>query len=247
VYPEIRLLHLTLSSYVLLYAAAVVAVALLARAELHRKGYPPRLWLRVGLAGLLGGLVGSKVYFFVVARDAVIFTSPRTYWDLTGTGWYGALVGGGLAVGATLWRARLPLLAAFDTIVPALPVGQVLGRLGCFLAGCCAGRPADVPWAVAFPDDPALRVHPVQLYESLALLGVAAVLWRRRRLESPVGTQTGLYLVLAGATRFLVEAFRLNPRVALFLTIPQLAATFEMGLGLLLLRARRRPVRAGRE
>jgi hypothetical protein len=56
-----------------------VAVALLARAELHRKGYPLRLWLRVALAGLLGGFVGSKVYFFVVARDAVIFTSPRTY------------------------------------------------------------------------------------------------------------------------------------------------------------------------
>jgi hypothetical protein len=62
-----------------------------------------------------------------------------------------------------------------------------------------------------------------------------------------VGTQTGLYHVLAGATRFLVEAFRLNPRVALFLTIPQLAATFEVGLGLLLLRATRRPARAGRE
>ena len=246
-YPEIRLLHVTLSSYALLYAAAVVTVALLARAELRRKGYPPRLWLRLALAGLLGGFVGSKVYFFLVARDAVIFRSPRTYWDLTGTGWYGALVGGGLAVAAILWAARLPLLPAFDTIVPAVPGGQVLGRLGCFLAGCCAGRPTDVPWAVTFPDDPALAVHPAQLYESLALAGVTAVLWWRRRLDSPVGAQTGLYLALAGATRFFVEIFRLNPRVALFLTIPQLAATFEAGLGLLLLRAARRPVGTGPE
>jgi phosphatidylglycerol:prolipoprotein diacylglycerol transferase len=246
-YPEIRLLHATLSSYVVLYAAAVGAVAWLARAELRRKGYPPWLWLRLALAGLLGAFVGSKLYFFVVARDAVIFRSPRTYWDLSGTGWYGALLGGGLAVAATLWRARVPLVAAFDTIVPAVPVGQVLGRLGCFLAGCCAGRPADVPWAVAFPEDPALAVHPAQLYESLALAGVAAVLWWRRRLDSPAGTQTGAYLVLAGASRFVVEFFRLNPRVALFLTIPQLAATFEAGLGLLLLRAARRPAGTGPE
>ncbi len=234
-HPEIRLLHLTLSSYVLLYAAAVVVVALLVRAELRRKGYPPGLWPRLTLAGLVGAFVGGKLYFFVVARDAVIFTSPRTYWDLTGTGWFGAFVGGGLALAVTLRRAGLPLLAAFDTVAPAVPVGQILGRLGCFFAGCCAGRPTDVTWAVAFPDDPALHVHPAQLYEALALAGVAALLWRRRRFEPPVGRQTGLYLVLAGATRFVVEFYRLNPRVARCLTIPQIVAIFETGLGLVLL------------
>jgi phosphatidylglycerol:prolipoprotein diacylglycerol transferase len=235
VYPEIRLLGVSLGSYVALYAAALLVGALLFRAELRRRGYPRRLWLLLTVAGAVGAFAGSKVYVFLVAPETIIFSSPRTYFSLAGTGWYGALIGGGLALALSLRIAGVPLLAAFDTIVPAVPVAQVLGRLGCFLAGCCAGRPTDVPWAVVFPDDPGLSVHPVQLYEGVALAGVAALLWRRRSPEPPEGSQTGLYLLLAGATRFAVEFLRLNPSVVLFLTIPHIVATLEGGLGSLLL------------
>lgn len=76
-------------------------------------------------------------------------------------------------------RHGLPVLSTLDSLALALPLGQSIGRLGCFIAGCCYGRPTNLPWGVTFTHPESLsilgKVHPTQLYESLLVLGALCV------------------------------------------------------------------------
>lgn len=133
--------------------------------------------------------------------------------------WEGGLsFHGGLAGGiAWVWwfarRHRLRPLWLGDLIAPGLALGYAIARIGCFLNGCCYGRPTHLPWGVRFPDPPLSHhltppSHPVQLYASVANLAIFGVLLhflRRRRYDGQI---VGLYLVLYSVYRFLAEALR---------------------------------------
>jgi phosphatidylglycerol:prolipoprotein diacylglycerol transferase len=131
-----------------------------------------------------------------------------------------------------------PLIPSVAAATPALAVGHLLGRIGCFLVGDDYGRPTDLPWGVAFPKGlppTSVPVHPTQLYEA-AFLGVLAWLlirWRRHKIADHV--ILGRYLVLAGTARFVIEFIRVNPRVALGLTVAQCASVVIAGIGAVLL------------
>jgi len=108
-----------------------------------------------------------------------------------------------------------------DIGAAAIALGQGLGRLGCFTAGCCYGRPTDLPWAVTFTDPRCLAVevlntpvHPTQLYSSLFLMALTGFLvWLHPRRKFP-GQGAAAYLVLYGSFRFGVEFLRSDPRGA---------------------------------
>ena len=113
-------------------------------------------------------------------------------------------------------------------VITALPLGHAFGRIGCFRVGDDYGRVTDLPWGIAFPKGtpPTLDpVHPTQLYEIAWLLLGAAILWRRRKRSHFL---FGEYLAWNGLGRFFIEFVRVNPKVALGLTEPQL-----IGLGLI--------------
>jgi phosphatidylglycerol:prolipoprotein diacylglycerol transferase len=107
-----------------------------------------------------------------------------------------------------------------DVLAPGLAVGQAVGRLGCFAAGCCFGRPTTVPWAVTFRDPYATRavgtpldvaLHPTQLYESAAaLLLFLLLLWlsKRKRFHGQIAL---VYLFVYAAARFVIEFYRGDP------------------------------------
>jgi phosphatidylglycerol:prolipoprotein diacylglycerol transferase len=122
--------------------------------------------------------------------------------------WYGGMIGA-LATAVVYFRRR-PELDAWtysDAFAPAIMLGAAVGRFGCFLAGCCHGRPSDVPWAVLFPQLDA-PVHPTQLYDSLAALMVGVfLLWRffRRRFAGEV---IALLLLAYPLLRAATEHFR---------------------------------------
>jgi len=142
---------------------------------------------------------------------------------------------GGISIVLILKIKRLPVLETLDVIIPVVPLGQVFGRLGCFLGGCCHGTPANVPWALSFPNGqyPAyVKVHPTQLYEMFIYLGIFILLWKLRKKEMKNGLKFSLYLILAGPGRFIVEFYRINPQTTLFrLTAPQIIAILGMMLG----------------
>ena len=116
-------------------------------------------------------------------------------------------------------------------------------RIGCLLVGDDYGRPSNLPWAIAFPQGfpPVFeRVHPTQLYEAafLAVLAWLLIGWRRRRLAD--AAVVGRYFVLAGGFRFALEFIRVNPPVALGLTIAQWMSASLVLTGLVVLARSRR-------
>jgi phosphatidylglycerol:prolipoprotein diacylglycerol transferase len=191
--------------------------------------------LDAAVAGVLGGLLGAKLLY--VAGHA---SEPlrETLFARGGMSWFGGLAGG---VGSGLVfvaRRRWPLLAVLAAATPALAAGHAIGRIGCLLVGDDYGRPTDLPWGIAFPEGlppTTQRVHPTQVYEALplALLAFLLVRWRRRGM--PDAAILGRYLVFAGVLRFLIEFVRVNPRVALGLTVAQWAAAAAGAGGALLL------------
>jgi phosphatidylglycerol:prolipoprotein diacylglycerol transferase len=111
---------------------------------------------------------------------------------------------------------QLPAWTTMDVFAPGIALGHSIGRIGCFLAGCCYGSQCDRPWAVTYDVDaykmtgvpPGVPLHPAQLYESafnLALFGF--LYWLFPRSQRP-GEVFGLYLALYSLFRFCVEFVR---------------------------------------
>ncbi len=175
--------------------------------------------------GLIGGLAGAKLLW--VAEHAGEQPLTALLFSRGGLSWYGGFIGGvGVGVAALVFQ-RVPLVPALSAATPALAIGHLLGRIGCFLVGDDYGRPSDLPWAVAFPEGlppTTVPVHPTQIYEAL-FLGVLCwllVRWRRAKVAD-LGV-IGRYLALAGTARFLIEFIRVNERVALGMTVAQYVA-----------------------
>lgn len=171
---------------------------------------------------LIAGVVGAKVLMVVVD---LLNGRPVSEALSLGTLRAGGFVHGGVIAGAAafFWRMRknhLPYAETMDTLVAPLALGQAIGRLGCFFAGCCYGTACDLPWAVTFTDPAAQRfsetplhlpLHPVQLYSSALNFTVLAVLLWLHARRKVKGSVFGAYFVLEGLARILVEAWRNDP------------------------------------
>ena len=149
--------------------------------------------------------------------------------------WFGGLIGG---AGAVAWVARrrgLRLGVVAGMVPIPLAVAYGIGRLGCLLAGDGTyGVPSDLPWAMSFPDGTVPtteRVHPTPLYEALVAFAVAGLMWGLRTRLRPL-TLFGLFAVLMGFSRFLVEFIRLNDEVVIGLSQPQLWSLIVVAIGL---------------
>src|SRR5204862_1873816 len=178
------------------------------RRELARAGLPDAA-LDAAVYGLVGGLLGAKLLYVFEHLDESSFLA--LFLDRGGMSWFGGFVGGLLAGYLTIRKHRWPLVAVLAAATPALAVGQMLGRVGCFLVGDDYGKPTSLPWGVAFPRGlpPTLdRVHPTQIYEALFLGVLARVLIRWRRKGIADRTVRGRSFLLAGAFLFLLEFVR---------------------------------------
>jgi phosphatidylglycerol---prolipoprotein diacylglyceryl transferase len=175
--------------------------------------------------GLIAGLLGAKLLYVFEHLGEEPFVSLLA--SRGGLSWFGGLFGGvGAALAYFAWR-RWPILPILSAATPALAIGHLLGRIGCFLVGDDYGRPTSLPWGVAFPDGrppTTVPVHPTQLYEAaiLGLLTWALIRWRRQGIPDTV--VLGRYLLVAGLARFGIEFVRVNVRVAFGLTVAQYGA-----------------------
>ncbi len=122
--------------------------------------------------------------------------------------WYGGMITC-LAVAAFyFWRRpKLDPWDYSDLFAPAIMAGAFVGRLGCFMAGCCYGQPTDLPWGVTFPTSSS-HVHPTQLYDCTVALVLGFILFRRYPVRKFRGECIALLLICYPVLRSLTEAFR---------------------------------------
>jgi phosphatidylglycerol:prolipoprotein diacylglycerol transferase len=223
-FPELTLgpFHLgptiTLHTYGVLLAIAFLAGLWVASRQARRSGLDSGRVTDMAVWVLIAGLLGAKA--LLVLLDWRHFTTSLR--DLFSVFQSGGVFYGGLVAGIVLawWyarRYRLPGWQTADALAPGVILGQAIGRLGCFSAGCCWGKPAQVPWAVTFTNLEANRtvgtpmdtpLHPSQIYESTAaFLVFLFLLWLapRKRFHGQVVLA---YVALYSAVRFTLEFWR---------------------------------------
>jgi phosphatidylglycerol:prolipoprotein diacylglycerol transferase len=209
---------LTLHSYGVLLALAFLAGLWVAGRQARQAGLDAGRVTDLAVYVLIAGLVGAKALLVIVEWRYYVDHPREILWVFQSGG---VFYGGLLAAFPVAWwyvrRHRLDGWKTADVLAPGVAIGQAVGRLGCFAAGCCHGRPTHVAWAVTFRDLYAARtvgtpldvpLHPTQLYESAATaLIFAALLWLapRKRFDGQVVTT---YVVLYSVARFTIEFFR---------------------------------------
>lgn len=154
---------LPIRGYGTMLLAGFVSGAALVAWRGYRLGIDPDLTITLIFWGFVPGILGARIYFVATHWDTIRRLDEinrldvwRTLGEIVnipqgGLVVYGALIGGLLGFGAFLIRHRLPLLPMLDLLTPGMLLGLALGRLGCFLNGCCFGGPCDLPWAAHFP------------------------------------------------------------------------------------------------
>jgi len=245
--PEIHLGPVTLQTFGIMFALGFAAALAVLWRRLKELGKPPDWAYEVIVAGLVGGLVGSRLNFIIQNYDDVNHDLLGNLFSGSGLVWYGGAIGGAIAVGLwARWRKMLNLTLLDICAVP-LALGYAIGRIGCQVSGDGDyGKAWDGSWAMAYPHgtDPIdTPVHPTPIYETLAMGLIAYLLWRLRDRFQP-GVLFAIYLVLAGTERLLVEFLRRNPADVLGLTQPQAISVVMMAAGVvwIALRARRGPL-----
>ena len=236
--PEIELGPLTLQTFGLCFAFGFLAAGALVARRLKEIGKPIDWAYELIFAGLVGGLVGSRVDFLLQNWSDVSDDLLGNIFSGSGLVWFGGLVGGALGVILWAWWRGFLGPALFDLCAPALALGYAIGRVGCQLSGDGDyGKATDLPWGMAYPEGTVKtleEVHPTPVYETIASGLIALVLWNLRDRFRP-GALFALYLVLAGAERLLVEFIRRNDTVIAGLTQPQLVSLAMIALGAALL------------
>src|SRR3954464_2472898 len=201
--------------------AIMVTVRLGSRDGLSKERiYDLCLWV------LLASLVGSKVLMLFTEPEYQGHPLALISLDFLRSGgvFYGGLIGAVVTAYFLMRRYKLPWWKTADACAPGIALGNVLGRLGCFSAGCCWGKPTAEPWGVKFTElaheitgvPSGISLHPTQLYESVSMLLVFFFLLWLHRHRRFTGEVILAYALLYAVIRFIIEFFRDDPRGDIF-------------------------------
>jgi phosphatidylglycerol:prolipoprotein diacylglycerol transferase len=231
---------LTLHVYGVIFASAVLAGYLVAVRLAPRRGIEPGKIEDLFLFGLPVSIIGARLYHvfdlwpYYRQRPGEILA----VWQ-GGMGIYGGIIAGLLFVYLLARRRRLPLLNLLDVLLPALAVGQAIGRWGNFFNQEAFGPPTDLPWGI--PIEPRFRpsiwaartrFHPFFLYESLLdLLNFVLLIFLMRRTPKP-GLVAGLYFLNYGLIRFSLEFLRWDTWIAGGVKVAHLLSAVFVVVGL---------------
>jgi phosphatidylglycerol:prolipoprotein diacylglycerol transferase len=252
-YPFIHIGPLTLGSYGLMVAAALICAFFILRADFARRNISADSEAIIGITGL-AGLAGSRLYHLLESpREFLADPWPQLF-STMGFAFFGAVIGGFIALLLLARRFRIPALLMLDVASPAAAMGYGIGRIGCLISGDGDyGKPTSLPWGMAFPHGlypttvscvewgaaPDCRVHPTPIYEFLAAIVIFWFLWRLgarvMKTRGLNGIVFGAYLVITGVARYLVEIIRINPRSFYGLSNAQAASIVSILAGLILL------------
>ena len=241
-YPFIHIGPITLGSYGLMVAIGLICAFFVLRADFARRGVSADAEAIIGITGL-AGLAGSRLYH-LLESPAEFFADPwPQIFSTMGFAFFGAVIGGFIALLLLALRYRMKPLLMLDAASPAAALGYGIGRIGCLISGDGDyGIPTSLPWGMSFPNGivpTTQRVHPTPIYEFLGAVLIAWILWRLGercfKTHAPYGIVFAAYLVLTGIARYLVEIIRINPRSFYGLTNAQAASVVSIIAGIILL------------
>ncbi len=202
---------LTLYTYGLLVSLAFVIATLWILRNAEKNGEKPDNYLQAIFWILVSGFAGARLMYVVYFPKVYLHDPLRILLDRGGLVWYGGLTAAVITSLVFLKLKKISIPQFADKILPPAALGLAIGRIGCFLSGCCYGKPTHVPWAVQFPPGhetyPAW-VHPTQLYETGGLiLLVFFMMWLSRHTKTPGGVMSAFFIGY-GIIRFIIEMFR---------------------------------------
>ncbi|MBN2060955.1 MAG: prolipoprotein diacylglyceryl transferase [Deltaproteobacteria bacterium] len=185
-------------------------------------GISPQQVMDMGFIMILTGVIGSRLAY-VIINFSYYRGHPIDIFLL----WHGGLVfsGGLISVFFVMvWYVRrhgFDIWQIGDLWSPAAAIGQAIGRIGCFMAGCCYGKSTDVPWAVTFTNPKSLAlqnipIHPTQLYSSFSGLIIFIILLLINKRKSFNGQVFLWFLILHSTIRLFLERFRGDDRGLIF-------------------------------
>src|SRR5690348_2112734 len=201
-------------------ALGLIAGLLVVGRNARQQGIDPDLAWNLGIVAILSALIGAKI--LMIVNDWSEYSQhPGEIFSLATLQAGGVFYGGLLAaIVMCVWyirRHHMPALRTCDVFAPGIALGHALGRVGCFAAGCCYGKPTNLPWGVTFTNPLAhqlvgtpldIALHPTQLYEFVVELSNFVFLYwllRHKRFEGQV---IGAYLFIYGVARFFLEFLR---------------------------------------
>ena len=203
-------------SYGLLIAAAFMVGIWIARRRAARNGYDPDVIIDLSVIVILVSIIGARLAYVFVRWDYYQHDLLGIFriWE-GGLVQYGGMVAGAL-VGLWFFRRRgVDMWAGADLVAPSLAMGIAIGRIGCFLNGCCYGKVCEQPWGVVFSESspagmhfPGEHLHPTQLYESFLALFIFFVLLAADRRKPFEGFLLWLFVILLSVSRVFIDPIR---------------------------------------
>ena len=240
-------------SYGLMIGLGALLAIFVSEWRAKRRGLDGELVFSAAVWGLFAGLLGAKLTF-IVSNIKYLSTDPGYVLGTDGFTVYGGVVLGILVGGLIVRRKKVDVPLYLDLVIPQIALAQGFGRIGCFLAGCCYGKPTDSALGVVFPEEaiaPAgIPLIPTQLLSAIGDFLIFAILILVSNFATdylqlkPTGKKSflqppsisGLYLILYGIGRFAIEFLRADPRkTALGLTSNQFVSIVFVLFGIALI------------
>ncbi|MBR4169691.1 MAG: prolipoprotein diacylglyceryl transferase [Lachnospiraceae bacterium] len=201
----------TVHGYGLMIGIGFLLGVLIGNYRAKLRGLSPDHLTNIAIFVLLFGFMGGKLLFIIVEYKD-FFTDPLGALGSEGFVVYGGIITGILTIMIYCKIKKISTLTYMDLFVPSVAINQGIGRIGCFLAGCCYGRETDSPIGVVFPEGclaPAgVKLIPTQLFSAAGMLLIAVGLILYARKAKYRGTVTGYYLLSYSIGRFIIEFFR---------------------------------------
>lgn len=204
-------------SYGLMMALGIVTAMIISMVRGKKRGFNIEHLTDIMMYGVIGGLIGAKLLYLITELPQIIKDPSSIKYMITG-GFvvYGAIIGGALSVLLYCKIRNTSFLEHFDLLAPSIAFAQSIGRIGCFLAGCCYGAETNSPFSIRFKESliapNGVNLYPTQIISSIGDFIIGAILLKFASKTRKRGQTSGLYMILYSIGRFMVEFLRNDPR-----------------------------------
>jgi len=212
---------LKIYSWGFMVAVAFIAATILAAKEAKRKKTDHEKIYSLLIYIIIGAIIGSRIgYLLFDLNNIANLLDIFKFWE-GGMSFHGGFIGGILFGFLYIKKNKLNFWKTADICTPSIPLAQAIGRIGCFLRGCCYGIETALPWGISYLGE---TRHPTQIYSSIALFLIFIFLSKQKHKKSFNGALFLTYILIYSVFRFFIEFIRVEPKVLFGLTAAQLVS-----------------------